>query len=77
MRINEVDENSEYSELAGIVLKAAEKPPVSVASLTFTDFVYLGAVLRAGISKDSAFIIPCDIWGLPLTYCYETDISIG
>ncbi|MGI5065578.1 hypothetical protein [Treponema putidum] len=76
MRINEVDENSEYSELARIVLKTAEKPPISVDSLTFTDFVYLGAVLRAGIGNNSSFIIPYYTWGQPLTYCYETDIGI-
>ena len=76
MRIYEIEPESEYSELARIVFKAASVPSVPIEKLSFTDMIYLGAVLRAGVSKDFSCIIPYDDWSCPLTYCDETDTNI-
>lgn len=76
MRIFEVEPGSEYSELARIVFEAAPRNPVATEELSFTDMIYLGALLRAGVSKDFSCIIPYDNWSCPLTYCYGTDMEI-
>lgn len=76
MRIFEVEPGSEYSELARIVFEAAPRNPVATEELSFTNMMYLGAVLRAGVSKDFSCIIPYDNWSCPLTYCYGTDMEI-
>jgi len=76
MRIFEVEPGSEYSELARIVFEAAPRNPVATEELSFTNMMYLGAVLRAGVSKDFSCIIPYDNWNCPLTYCYGTDMEI-
>ena len=76
MCIFEVEPGSEYSELARIVFEAAPRNPVATEELSFTNMMYLGAVLRAGVSKDFSCIIPYDNWSCPLTYCYGTDMEI-
>ena len=76
MRICEIEPGSEYSELARIVFKAASVPSVPIEKLSFTDMIYLGAVLRAGVSKDFSCIIPYEDWSNQLTYCDEIDTNI-
>jgi len=58
MRIFEVEPGSEYSKLARIIFEAAPRNPVATEELSFTNMMYLGAVLRAGVSKDFSCIIP-------------------
>ena len=76
MRIYEVEPGSEYSELARIVFKSASVDSIPISELSFTDVIYLGAVLRAGVNKDFTCIIPRNDWSRPLTYIYDTDINI-
>jgi len=76
MRICEVPPDSEYSELARIVSGAVLKNPLYVEQLSFTDMIYLGAALRAGVSKDFSCITPYEYWSNHLTYCDEIDTDI-
>ncbi|MBC6720349.1 hypothetical protein [Treponema sp. Marseille-Q4130] len=76
MRICEVEPGSEYSELARIVSEVAPRNPVAIEELSFTDMMYLGAVLRAGGGTGFFCITPYDNWSCPLTYCHEVDMEI-